>query len=193
MVIKGSPREKSNSNLMLDKVLEGIEDDVKEDLKVKVLYAAQEDISPCRGCFHCDEKGECIIKDEMQQIYKEIDKADIILISTPIFFNGVSAQLKKIIDRCQAIWGSKYVAKDPIIDRDKKRLGFLLASGGAEVYEDQFVGVYKVMEMFFKVTNTNWKGKIVISNSDEVHVSKRENILREAYQAGEDLAVTMSC
>ncbi|SDC62192.1 MULTISPECIES: flavodoxin family protein [unclassified Candidatus Frackibacter] len=184
--IKGSPRVKSNSNLMLDKVVEGIKDTSKEP-DIKIISPTKMDISPCQGCYNCEESGECIFNDDMEELYQDFDQADIILISTPVFFNGVSAQLKTMIDRCQAIWSSKYRAKGSIIDRDKKRFGFLLGSGGAPAYEGQFKGIYKVIDMFFKVTNTEWRGELLISNSDEVPIKERSHVLEEAYGIGKEL------
>jgi multimeric flavodoxin WrbA len=173
---------------MLDKVLSGIQDNTKtKEIQTQVISPGKMNIQPCQGCFNCNKEGKCVIQDAMQQLYKDLDEADIIIISSPIFFNSVSAQLKSMIDRCQAIWGSKYEAKNSIIDRDKKRLGFLLACGGSKFYEEQFVAARNVIDMFFKVTNTEQQGEIVISNTDEKDVIEREDILGKAYQAGKEL------
>ncbi|MGM0471539.1 MAG: flavodoxin family protein [Bacillota bacterium] len=186
--IKGSPRNNSNSNFMLDEMVSAIEDATSQQVSTNLFSPAKLDLAPCQGCFYCDQSGECIIKDDMQNLYQEFNQADIILLATPIFFNGVSAQLKTMIDRCQAIWGSKYKAKDPIIDRHKDRYGFLLAAGGAPEYDGQFIAAKKVTEMLFRVTNTDWQGEIKISNSDEEPVNERSDILEQIDKAGAKLA-----
>lgn len=190
--IKGSPRKESNSNLMLDKAVEGSKDNSQKEVKPKIINPTKMNINPCRGCFQCDKAGKCIINDGMEQLYKEFDQADIVLVSTPVFFNGVSAQLKTMIDRCQAIWGSKYGAQNSLIDREKERVGFLLAAGGAPAYREQFTAVRKVSEMFFRVINTDWKGELSISNTDENPVTEREDILKKAYQTGKELVSSIS-
>jgi len=58
----------------------------------------------CTGCDGCEKTGMCVIKDDMQDVYTLMDDADVIIIASPIFFYGVTSQVKALIDRGQAMW-----------------------------------------------------------------------------------------
>jgi len=60
-------------------------------------------ISPCRHCDYCMRKKECILKDDMYQVYPLIQEADGLILATPIYNGGISANLKAVMDRCRAL------------------------------------------------------------------------------------------
>jgi multimeric flavodoxin WrbA len=168
-------------------VLEGIDYANSNKVKVRSINPTNLDIKPCKACSGCYHDGHCVIEDDMQRLYKKFDRADIILVSTPVYFNGVTAQLKIMIDRCQALWASKYRATEPVIDTDKVRKGYLMVAGGAPSYPDQFLAVDKVIDMFFRVTNTDYIEMLSVANTDDNPVKERENILDRAYQVGQNI------
>jgi multimeric flavodoxin WrbA len=118
------------------------------------LYLSQLTISPCTSCFACAENGVCPIADDMQDCYRAIAEADIIVIGTPVYFNSVPSGLKAFIDRCQPFYCKKYHLKQPM----KAKYGYLLACcdlGKA----DPFIGVEKTIEAFFCSCNTTLREK----------------------------------
>ena len=123
----GSPREEGNSELVLNETVRAVEE---EGHSVTLFRPSEMDISPCTNCGECDETGECIIEDEMTTVYKAIRKADRFIISSPIFFFGIPAQLKALIDRCQAFWCEKYLLRKPIAEGPSGRKGLLILVGG---------------------------------------------------------------
>jgi multimeric flavodoxin WrbA len=123
----GSPREKGNSELMLNETVRAVEE---EGHLVTLFRPSEMDISPCTNCGECDETGVCIIEDQMTVVYKAIREADRFIISSPIFFFGIPAQLKALIDRCQAFWCEKYLLRKPIAEGAYGRKGLLLLVGG---------------------------------------------------------------
>jgi multimeric flavodoxin WrbA len=123
----GSPRKEGNSELMLNEAIRAVED---EGHSVTLFRPSDMDISPCTNCGGCDETGECIIEDQMNEVYSAIRQADRFIISSPIFFFGIPAQLKALIDRCQAIWCEKYLLRKPIVEGEYGRKGLLLLVGG---------------------------------------------------------------
>ena len=66
----------------------------------------------------------------MTQIYEAIRSADRVVVASPIFFFGLSAQTKAMVDRCQAFWCEKYLLKKPIPEGPHGRKGLLLLVGG---------------------------------------------------------------
>ena len=187
LVIKGSPRAQGNSSLLMEEVLNGLKEKGKEGLEINTINPYQLDINPCINCDNCQQELKCIFDDDMNDLYMKFDRSDIILVATSIYFNGTPAKLKAMIDRCQLIWSSKYIFDNSIIKRDKQRIGYLLATGGAPEYDEQFCCIKKVMKMFFKVINTDFKNKLLISNVDKKPVKNRKKILNKAYQIGLDL------
>jgi multimeric flavodoxin WrbA len=123
----GSPRKDGNTDLLLQEAVKGIE---STGLTVKTFRLNLMDIKPCQNCGGCDETGECIINDDMADIYPEIRAADRIILASPIFFFSVSSQTKILIDRCQSFWCEKYLLKRPIIEGEYGRKGLLLLVGG---------------------------------------------------------------
>jgi len=65
----------------------------------ELILLADKNISPCDGCDACAKSGVCKIKDDMQTIYEQLEKADGIILGTPVYFWNVSAQAKTIMDR----------------------------------------------------------------------------------------------
>ena len=62
-----------------------------------------------------------VILDDMQKIYPKLLEADVIILASPIFFYGVTAWAKALVDRCQALWSRKYLLKNPSLGKEGKR------------------------------------------------------------------------
>jgi multimeric flavodoxin WrbA len=101
IAFSGSPRKDGNTDLLLREAVKGVE---SSGISVKTFILNLMNIKPCQNCGGCEKTGECIIKDDMEEIYREIRTADRIILASPIFFFSVSAQTKAMIDRCQSFW-----------------------------------------------------------------------------------------
>ncbi|MEW6162350.1 MAG: flavodoxin family protein [Nitrospirota bacterium] len=123
----GSPRKDGNTELLLKEAIRGIED---SGFRAHVFNLNLMNISPCQNCGGCEDTGICIFKDDMAKIHNAIRDADRIILASPIFFFGVSAQAKIMIDRCQCFWCERYLLKKPIPGGPYGRRGLLLLVGG---------------------------------------------------------------
>lgn len=123
----GSPREGGNTELLLKEVIRGVEDSGES---VQIFDLNKMRIQPCQDCGGCDETGECILNDDMDEISKSIRTADRFVLASPVFFFALSAQAKTMIDRCQCFWCEKYVLKRPVQAGKYGRKGLLLLVGG---------------------------------------------------------------
>ena len=94
--LQGSPRIKGNTSILLSSFLAEAE---RLGAHTQNLDVARMNISPCQECGTCEKKGFCPIDDDMQQVYPLLRQADIIVMATPIFFYGPTAQMKALIDR----------------------------------------------------------------------------------------------
>lgn len=181
--IYGSPRRNQNSDILLDKALEAFG---SEEAAVTRLYASKADIKHCTGCEGCYKTGRCVIGDEMQQVYALFDQADIVITATPVYFHTVTSDLKKLIDRCQAIWASKYMTKTSMISK-KPRLGYIFCTGGAPEAEAYFDCTVKVLDLFYKCINTTLAGEMLVADVDKVHVKEQADTLKQAFEIGQML------
>jgi multimeric flavodoxin WrbA len=104
--IFGSPRPNGNTDILLNQAIKGAE---ASGVDIEKIIVRDLQIAPCNSCGGCFEKGVCAISDDMQKIYSQLVDADGIMVASPIYFMGVSAQLKALIDRCQVFWARKYI------------------------------------------------------------------------------------
>ena len=103
LAFNSSPRmEKGNTALILLPFLDGMREAGAE---VELFYIKKLDINPCLGCFSCwlRTPGECVQKDDMQQIVPKMREADIVVYATPVYSHGMTGQLKNLIDRMVSI------------------------------------------------------------------------------------------
>jgi arsenate reductase (thioredoxin) len=153
--LQGSPRIKGNSALLLSAFLDEAE---KLGARTTLVHAAQQKITPCQECGTCEKKGFCPIDDDMQKIYPLLRQADVVVVSTPIFFYGPTAQMKALIDRSQALWSRKYALglEDP---GRKWRQGFLLAVGATKG-KNLFEGTILTAKYFFDAVGAQFGGSL---------------------------------
>lgn len=96
IVLEGSPHKKGSSNMLAEQFIKGAKE---AGHTVTVLDTAHMDIHPCIGCGHCGMNGECVHKDDNSVIRDALLDADMAVFVTPIYYFGMSAQLKMVIDR----------------------------------------------------------------------------------------------
>ncbi|MCD6385444.1 flavodoxin family protein [Candidatus Sumerlaeota bacterium] len=98
-VFNGSPRaEKGNTNIMVQDFLAGAKDAGAE---VENIFLAGKNIKPCLGEFECWIKtpGECIIKDDMEELLPKFISSDIVVFATPVYVDNVTGIMKNFMDR----------------------------------------------------------------------------------------------
>ncbi|PXF54887.1 MAG: flavin reductase [Deltaproteobacteria bacterium] len=153
--LQGSPRIKGNTGILLSTFLAEAE---SLGAYTKHLDVARMSITPCQECGTCEKEGFCPIDDDMQQIYPLLRNADLIVMATPIFFYGATAQMKALIDRSQVLWARRYIHR--LIDPgSNQRHGFLL-SLGATKGENLFDGVSLTAKYFFDAVGAHFKGSL---------------------------------
>lgn len=178
--LQGSPRLKGNTGLLLSEFLAETERLGARTLRVDV---AASNISPCQECGTCEKKGFCPIDDEMQQVYRLLRRADIVVMATPVFFYGPTAQLKAVIDRTQALWALRYVHK--LVDPGRNWRKGLLLSLGATKGKNLFEGVALTAKYFFDAVGAGFEGSLTyrqIEAAGEIarHPTALEDARKEA-------------
>lgn len=180
----GSPRKDGNSGLLLREAIRGIEE---SGLKVQIFNLNEMNISPCQSCGGCEDTGVCIFHDDMAQIHAAIREASRIILASPIFFFGVSAQVKIMIDRCQCFWCEKYLLKRPIPEGIYGRKGLLLLVGG----QKREIGIQcaeATAKAFFRtVSIPEHETLSYLSVDAKGAIANHPTALSDAYRAGKKL------
>ncbi len=102
LILSGSPRKGGNSDRLCDEFLRGALDAGNAVEKIRVC---EKKITPCTGCYFCKEHGgRCVMNDDMGDILQKIIDADVLVLSSPVYFYSICAQLKTLIDRTVARW-----------------------------------------------------------------------------------------
>jgi multimeric flavodoxin WrbA len=126
--VLGSPRQGGNTDLLLEAALKGA---AEAGAEVEKVALDRLDIRPCTACDGCRDGVRCVIDDDMTALYGKVERADIIILASPVYFDAVTAQTKAFIDRCQLFWYRKYVLK-----MKGKSRGSAFVSVGARVRTD---------------------------------------------------------
>ena len=144
--LQGSPRKGGNTDTFLSAFMEKAG---QAGAVTEIIQTAKAGVVPCKGCGYCEKHGTCIIADDpmSETIFGLLRQADLIVAASPVYFYGVSAQLKVLIDRCQTLWSRKYACKleDPLAASRKGLLFSVAASRGRQVFD----GVHLTVKYFF--------------------------------------------
>ena len=108
LLLDGSPREGGNTEILLNRVLDGIHAAGGE---AELLHLRRMRIAPCAACDLCKTAPRCAIDDDMAALYPKLAAARRLVIGAPIYFYGLPAQAKALVDRCQFFWNRRFRAQ----------------------------------------------------------------------------------
>lgn len=148
LAIHGSPRRDGFSSKLHREFTRPL---VDAGIAVEEVCVYEKNIFPCIACGVCSEKFICPINDDMTAIYPLITDADIISISSPLYFSSFPSQLKAMIDRCQVFWEIKKRSGEKA-SLPRKRAVFICTAGSE--YNDMFSGVVISMRHFLNSINS---------------------------------------
>jgi multimeric flavodoxin WrbA len=189
--IAASPRRGGNSDLLLERALEG---SAQAGAKVERIIVARLKIGPCIACDGCWEAGHCVVQDEYQAVFPKLLAAERIILASPIYFMAISAQGKLLIDRCQCLWARKYVLRQPLppTPSGAPRRGALITTAGHHV-KMGFRCAATTMRYFMDVLNAEFSEELHAGDVDEKEaIREYPDILEEAFALGMRLAQPLS-
>lgn len=102
VVLTGSPRRNGNSAYLADQFIKGAQEKGHEIYRFDCAF---KQVEPCRACNRCGMDGPCIFDDDFNELRPHLVEADMVVFATPMYYFGISAQMKKVIDRFYAING----------------------------------------------------------------------------------------
>ncbi len=112
LVLTGSPRKGGNSSTLADNFIKGAKE---AGHHVERFDAAFKNVHPCIGCNKCGMNGDCIFKDDFEFVRRHITDSDVVVFATPMYYFGISAQLKAVIDRFYAVNGKIHRPKKAVL------------------------------------------------------------------------------
>jgi len=185
--IAGSPRRDGNTDHLLKQVMAGAS---SKGAEIKTVIPSQLDIAPCRHCDGCIKTGKCVIDDDMQWLHADLREFDRIVLASPIFFMGVTAQAKAMIDRCQALWVLKYILKLPVaINPDKERQGIFVSVGGSKL-KNLFQPAIATVKSWFITLDIKYGGELIFSGIDESEsIRLHPTAFKDAFTLGQKLVI----
>ncbi len=180
----GSPRVQGNTEILLKEALKPINEAGHE---TTLIRPDQMNISPCLNCGACDASGECIINDEMDEVYELIRKCDRFIMASPIYFAGLTAQIKTMIDRCQSVWCEKFLLNRDIPSGPEGRKGLLIMVGSHDK-EMQYKCGNTTAAAFFRTISVPEHQTLYYTGIDAMgEVDNRPDAFKEVFEAGQRL------
>ena len=179
--ILGSPRPRSSTGVLLERVLAGA---AAAGAETELFALRRLKYSSCRHCGGCDRTGQCVVQDDMQTVYPKLREARHVVLASPIQFSGVSGEMKAMIDRAQCCWVATYRLKQPVADVAGERRGVFVAScGGTDTRV--FDWATHTVKAFFNSAGLRYWGEFFEANTDGAPpVGERTERLAEAEELG---------
>lgn len=169
MILNGSPRPDGNTAAMVNAFAKGAQENKHE---ITVIPVCRKKIAGCLACEYCHTKGEgqCIQKDDMQEIYPLLQEAEMIVLASPVYYHSFTGQLQCAINRIYAL--------------DKpaklKRAALILSSGSDDVYGG---AIYEYRHSFLEYLKLEDMGIFTAFDKQ----NKTEEKLNELHQFGRSL------
>ena len=172
LIISSSLRGGSNSELLARQCEKGAVEDGKD---VEFLSLKGKKINFCIGCMACQKAGQCVQKDDVNEIMEKVKNAEVIVYATPIYYYEMCGQLKTLLDRMNALYTSDYSFRDVYM--------IATAADDAEgTFDKAYNGLQGWTDCFEKAT---LKGSVCGGGIDDASTAAtHENIMQQAYELG---------
>lgn len=174
LVVEGSPHREGSSNMLAAEFVRGAREAGHE---VTVFDAAHADIRPCRGCDACGMSGPCVLKDDMAGLREQILDSDTIVFVTPLYYFGVSAQLKAVIDRFYAFNGR-------LMSKRMKSALIVAAWNSDDWTMKDVLAHYRTICRYLDFDNM---GEVLATGCGTPSMTSRSRFMKEAYELGRGL------
>lgn len=175
----GSPRVDGNTTKLVNAIIEGAAENGAE---IKVYNLSGLDINACKGCMSCSLEGKCIIDDDMQQLYEEVQAADTVVLGSPIYMWGITAQTKLFIDRLVALLNPDLSSRLKV----PKKLVLAYTQGNPD--PNTFKQYFNHVECLFSFMSFDVQGNIVAAGTYAPEdILQQPNVLAQAKEIGKNL------
>jgi multimeric flavodoxin WrbA len=174
LVLESSPHRHGSSNMIAEEFARGAEEHGHD---VTVIDVARKRIGPCMGCDRCRISGECVQDDDMVEVRDAILATDMVVFATPLYYFGMTAQLKTVIDRFYAFNGK-------LMSRGIKSLLITVAWDSSSWTMQALEEHYKILVRYLHFENV---GEILGVGCGTVDMTAQSNFPARAYALGKSL------
>ena len=109
LIVASSPRRNGNSNRLAEVFAKGA---AQAGHQVETVYLCEKNIGFCRGCLTCQQTMHCVIHDDADIIAQQMGAADVLVFATPIYYYGMSGQMKTTLDRANPLVPAENACRD---------------------------------------------------------------------------------
>jgi len=153
VIINGSPRKEGNTSFFVNQLDESLKYQSASN-EISIITANELNLKGCQACEACFKNGgNCIVDSDTNKMVSEIFTADCIIFATPVYFFGITAQLKLVLDKLYCTFGSDQTLAG-------KKIG-LISIGGDDTASQQ----YTIIENQFKMAADYIKWELIFSES----------------------------
>ena len=96
LLINGSPHANGCTATALDVVATELE---KNGIEAEAAHVGNKSIRGCIACFKCKETGRCVFDDEVNRVAPLFEKADGLVIGSPVYYAGMAGTMTSFLDR----------------------------------------------------------------------------------------------
>lgn len=99
--INSSARKDGNTAILMEKVFEALN---KEGIETEMIQLSGKIIEPCKACWACGGKRNCVHKkDQFQDIFEKMTQADGIILGSPVYTANISANMQALLERASVV------------------------------------------------------------------------------------------
>ena len=173
-VLMGSPNAMGSTSILVDCFQAGA---LEAGHDVEVIDVAYEDVAPCTGCVSCGYEGDCIQLDAMGAIREKILASDMLVFATPLYYYGMTAQLKTVVDR--------FCACNSSLTRRHMKSALLTVAWNADDWTfDALVAHYRTLVRYLSFDDT---GMVLGRGCGTPAMTRATRYPDEAYRLGKSL------
>ena len=168
VIINGSAR-KGNTLTAINAFIKG----AAEKNEIEVINPDKLNIAPCKGCGACQCYKGCVDKDDTNLTVDKIVAADMILFATPVYWWGITAQMKQVIDKCYCRG----------VQIKGKKIG-IIVTGGAPVDDEQYQLIKSQFECMAKYLSWDILFYKPYSANEKDELAKDSDVMKELEELG---------
>ena len=174
VVLMGSPNRKGSTSILTESFKKGAEEAGHSCEMIDICHA---NIHPCTGCVACGYEGPCVQKDDVEMIRAKLLAADMVVFATPLYYYGMSAQLKAVVDR--------FCAYNSSLNRRHLKSALLTVAWNADDWTFEALEAhYKTLVRYISFED---KGMVLGYGCGSPSMTERSKFPAEAYKLGKSL------
>lgn len=175
VIITTSLRAGSNSDILAKECERGAKEAGHD---VELISLKGKEIKYCIGCLSCQKTGSCVIKDDVSDILEKVRNAEVIVYATPLYYYGISGQMKTLLDRLNPLFSSEYAFRDVYMI-------VTAAENEPSTFEKAYTALQGWVDCFEKAS---LKGMVTGGGIDEPNkAGNASDVMKKSYELGKNL------